>query len=162
MTDSSSLGNAFPDNLKRQYLRGVIRRGLVVRAFVDSTDPPKVKIFVVVGYDPDYDRIKIVLVNSAMTDFQQSKPYLRNRMILIEPSADLSFIEHPSYIDCTTIHNKDFDHFYNNLLRDLSQIKGHLSEDLLNDVLHQISQAYPVKRRDKSIIESDFNPVFPD
>ena len=162
MTVSSSLGNLFPDNKKRQYLRAEIRRGLVIRARLESTNPPKVKIFVVVGYDPDFHRIKIVLINSSMTELQRQKPYLKNRMIMIEPSRVVSFIEHPSYIDCTEIHNKNFDEFYNNLFSDLSQIKGHLPKELLNNVLSQISKAYTVKNKDKKIIQSDFSPVFPD
>jgi hypothetical protein len=131
-------------------------KGTVCRGFVAEIEDPKDKIFIMVGYDPDDKELKSILINSRLTKFISRNLELKKLQIYVDPNDYSSFLDHASYICCTTIISIDIEKFFERMRNGKARIVGQLTEDHLKRACENIQKAKGIKGKDKKIIAQRF------
>ncbi len=131
-------------------------KGSVCRGFVAEIEDAKYKIFIIVGYDPDNKELKSILINSRLTGFIRRNLELKKLQIYVDPNDYSSFLDHASYISCTTIISIHIETFLKRMRNGQARIVGQLTEDHLIRVCENIQKAGIIKRKDKKIIAQPF------
>jgi len=101
------LGDFFSKKEKKYLLlpKGLVI-GTVIRAFVDFTNPPKEKRFIVVGFYDDKVNLAVVLVNTDVNTLVNFNQLLQSHHIKLE-SKGREYLTHDSYVDCTELHKME-------------------------------------------------------
>lgn len=111
-----SLGDAFPDALKKQFTENNLVAGAIIRAWVDNTRPPKVKRFIVIGISQNKILLGVVYINSEIN--LNIFPTQELRDLHLKLTADSrEYLTHDSYVDCSRIFQLERENI-NKLLQD--------------------------------------------
>lgn len=132
-----------------------IKKGLVIRDYVDEIANPKIKMGVLLGINPSTEKLKFVLINSRMTDKARSTPALRDRHVAISPSS-YSCLDRVSYIDCTQVVSRSLTTLKERIDRNRESVCGMLLPEDLAKVVNEVGRAVTVKPKDKKLITSEF------
>jgi hypothetical protein len=97
-----NLSDFFPDELKEQFANSHFNVGAVLRYHVDFTTPPKIKRFVIVGFDQQKIALASVLINSEINPNIFPTPELKALHLELE-ATNRDYLEHTSYVDCSQI-----------------------------------------------------------
>lgn len=123
-----ALGDYFPESIKEQFSGDNIKIGAVIRAWFHQTIPPKEKRFIIVGIDNDKISLGAIFINSAINVNVISTQELKDLQYPISPN-NCGFIEHDSYIDCSTLIEKEYKVIYDLLKDDPTSHLGNISEN---------------------------------
>jgi len=137
---AAKLGDFFPANVRSAYCDGTIRPGAVFRVFVDTTNPPKDKILVVVGMSGDRALVGCLLVNSNVNLHVNYSDELRNLHIYLE-SEGREYLRHDSYLDCSQLHEMPLEKLRGLFERDAEILLGDFSEEDLGRAKQKVADA---------------------
>ncbi|MFZ4526222.1 MAG: hypothetical protein ACOYOE_11945 [Chlorobium sp.] len=143
-----SIGDGFPEEMKREYAARNLKIGSVLKLHVKDTNPPKEKRFIVVGKTIDGICLATVYINSSMNKNVHYSEELQKLQLFLEADGR-EYLDHDSYVDCSTLYIKQ----YPALLHDFSSKPEALigvlrDEDLLN-VRNTIISSPKIKGKDK-------------
>lgn len=93
------LGDLFPNALKKQ----LIEVGAVLKIHIEVVTPPKVKRFIVVGFNEEKVLLAAVLINTEINpNVFPEVSYKRTLHIELE-AEDRPYLVHTSYVNCSQI-----------------------------------------------------------
>ena len=113
----TSLGDSFPQELKNEFVSRNIKSGVVIKAFVTDTKPPKEKRFILISEKYDKLVFATVFINSEINPNIFKNEEVKKLHVLFEKN-ERAYIDHPSYVDCSQL-----------IFRDKSWLEGILNED---------------------------------
>lgn len=144
----SPLGDQFPEEFKKKFAQQNLKIGSVIRAFVQDTNPPKIKRFIIIGISPDKLALGTLYINSEINPTVFHTEELRRLHIKFEVSGR-DFLEHESYVDCSKIYEKAFDDIAELLIQDQSNHIGDLADSDLKLIKHTVKGAKTISVRTK-------------
>jgi len=145
MTD---LSDFFPQSYRDDFAERNIQKGSIIRVFVRDTRPPKIKRFIVVGFSQDKVLLGTVFINSEINPKIFTTEELRSLHISID-AANNDFIDHDSFIDCSSIIERSYDEIKQLLSKDTECLKGIVSETTMKVISETISNAKTISAKQK-------------
>ena len=122
------MGSRFPDQYRKDFCHRHLIPGSVFRLFAPETDPPKIKRFVLLAFDEMAQSAAILFINTE----RPKNDYLKTLQQAI-PAKDNPFLDHDSFIDCSTLYERDLAHLKTVFAKDPGIYLG----SLLNDDLEK-------------------------
>lgn len=144
----AALGDFFPSHLKNAVVVQNIKVGSVFRVFDNSTNPPKIKRFIVVGTSSDSIVLAIVYINTEINPFLFTTPELKSLHYPIA-AASRSYIDHDSFVDCSQLIEKTEETLRSEYLKDMKINIGELSQVDLNSILGIIKKSRTIDLKTK-------------
>lgn len=144
-----TLGNFFPQDEREDYVNRHLNPGQVVYLFSRFTNPHKEKYFVIAYYGR---RPLLFAINSRI------HPYIANRSDLSRcqvrlGAADYDFLNHDSYINCSEVIDFfDEDEIKQQILGELSRIKGELTQTAKREIVQAVKRARMISKWHKELI----------
>jgi len=145
---SPPLSENFPDDIKETAAKAKLMPGTVLRAKVQDTNPPKEKIFVIVGINSDSTILATVYINSEINPniFKSDKlKSLHHRL----SKTGRSYLDHDSFIDCSKVVQKNLEEVKNLIVSNPLVVVGVLSTTDLLMVTSAIQNAFTIDERIK-------------
>lgn len=102
----NSVGDLFPDDFKSGFAKRKVVPGSVIKAFVKDTNPPKEKRFIVVAFDKSRVLLASVYINSKINPKIFNSSELQALHIPLK-SQGREYLDHDSYVDCSSIYEKE-------------------------------------------------------
>jgi hypothetical protein len=148
----ASLGEHFPDHLKRSAIESALKPGCVVRLEVKLSSVTKPKFLVIVDtHDPEYLSF---LINSEINPFITNRPGLLQCQVAIDAKSH-DFLAHDSHIACHEVFTLKRDDVTRSLMADPSAIKGEISLAIRAQIKAAVNIAKTLdKDKKKRIISS--------
>lgn len=144
-----NLGDFFPQADKEDYLNRRLKPGQVVYLFSRFTNPAKEKYLVIAYYGP---RPLLFTINSRIHPFIARRPELNKCQVKVR-AADYDFLDHDSYIDCSQVIDVfDEDEIRQQLLGELSRIKGQLTQMTRREIIRVVQSARTISAHHKRLI----------
>lgn len=103
MTD---LSDSFSENLRKEFSKRSIKVGTVLRFKVRDTNPPKIKLFIIIGQTIVGSNLATLYINTEVNLKVNWAQELLDLQIPISKS-DYSFLSHDSHVDCSKLIIKD-------------------------------------------------------
>ncbi len=103
MTD---LSNSFSEKLRKEFSKRSIKVGTVLRLKVRDTNPPKIKLFIIIGQNIDGSSLATLYINTEVNLKVNWAQELLDLQIPISKS-DYSFLSNDSHVDCSKLMIKD-------------------------------------------------------
>lgn len=147
-----SLGNLFSREERLESLHRQFEPGRICYLHCGFTRPlPKNKFLVLLAISP---KPIFFVINSEVSAFIQAREPLLRCQVLV--SADeYAFLDHDSYIDCTTVIDAlGLDEIITQALDDLSRIKGILNESSKAKILEAVASAKTLSVAQKALIRN--------
>jgi hypothetical protein len=144
----SVLGDFFPESFKDDFARRNLQNGTVLKLHVKNTSPPKEKRFIVVGKTIDGVCLATVFINSAINTDVNFSEELRQLHCLL-PAAGRVYLEHDSFVDCSTIYVRGYAELYESLKNRPEAFLGVLDTKDLRMVRSTFVRSPKIKSRDK-------------
>ena len=143
-----TLGDLFPSDLKADYIDRSISPGSVFRLISPHTNPPKIKIFVILAVTEDTFCVGILYINTDINVNLFPTPSLR---ALHNPlkAKDWEFLDHDSYLDCSQIYELSFDQLKEKFKTDSDCYLGELEGDDFEQSVELVKSARTISLRDK-------------
>lgn len=141
-----SLGENFPENFRKEFAGRQIKIGNVIRAFVNITNPPKEKYFVVIGITKDKNIIGLSFINSNINLNVHNTPELYNLQYKITKDQN-SFLDNDSYIDCSDIKEIPHSEIEEKVVQSPEMVKGAISNQDLNQCLNLLKISPKLTRK---------------
>ncbi|WP_052503478.1 hypothetical protein [Lacinutrix sp. Hel_I_90] len=143
------LGDYFSKKEKKSLLlpEGIVL-GTVLRAFVDFTNPPKIKRFIVIGFNEDNITLASVLINSELNLNVNYNSELQSHQIPLECEGK-EYLLTDSYVDCSEIHNIEKQTIEESLQKDPHTAIGKVEKKELNTIIRTIINSEVVKGKYK-------------
>jgi hypothetical protein len=138
-----------PQNLKQQNSENSIKVGSVIRMFVFDTTPPKTKLFIIIGLDPENICLASVYINSKLTKYAKRNPKIKRQHVLIKKTEQHSFLKHDSYIDCAELKIKNIAKLKEKIEIDPSIVRGTLEDSVIEQITRKLSVAENIKPKHK-------------
>jgi len=144
-----SLGDFIPNNLKKNLLLpDGLKIGMVLRAFVNFTNPPKEKRFVIVGFKDDSISVASVLINTNVNLNINYNQELQSQHLFFE-NEDRTYLTHDSYIDCSCIHELSLSEINEKVDVDPTIVIGSVEKDDLNIIMNTLVDSDFIKGKHK-------------
>lgn len=143
-----SLGDLFPEEFRREFSMRSVERGTVIRTHFTETNPPKIKLFVVLGGSKDKIVFGVVLINSQINPHIFRSSALRSWHVPIL-SSDYEFLSHDSFIDCTQLFEKETTALLAAVSNSPEVVVGKLMESDFEAVSRAIKAATTIAKSDK-------------
>lgn len=137
-----SLGDVFPTSCKESFSKRKLRPGAVLRFHVELTNPPKVKIFVVLGLDKKKIDVAFVFINSKPAP----NPALKKLQLHL-PVKKCPFLNHDSYLDCSQLYELSLQNVKSKLTHSFDAYLGELDERILKDAYMAVVSAKTVEKQ---------------
>lgn len=148
------LGDNFPDGDKSAYVERHLTPGAILYLFCRFTKTPKEKYVVVVAMEP---RLLLFAINSEISHFVRSRHMVAYQLKL--QSDEYDCLDHDSYLDCAqAISDMTRDDIVNQLVADVSRIKGHLTDTTVREIISTVDGAKTITPRDQKAIISALSP----
>jgi hypothetical protein len=139
-----SLGDFFPDDLKKNFAKQNITIGTVIKCFVKNTNPPKEKRFVVLGIDANGDLIGVVFINSVINwkviktdELAQLQHYVTKE--------DNEYLDRNSYIDCSELFELPYNDVYTSIQSKPQNVLGSVIGDDLKTIKENVKKSPKIK-----------------
>lgn len=145
-----NLGDVFPEELKNQSNINYtfLEKGTVLRMFVDHMNPPKIKMFIVLGSHEDQCALGTLLINSTVNQNMHFTLELQALQYKLD-SREYSFLKHDSFVDCSEIQQFKNTEILQKVNEDNTKIVGLLSSDDFIGVKKTIISAETIRGRHK-------------
>jgi hypothetical protein len=143
------LGDYLPEEDRERYVDRSLKPGQVLYLFCEFTHPPKDKyVLLVCRTDPPM----LFIVNSEIPRFVQARPELLASQVKLSPG-DYPFLDHDLFLDCSNVINSlDEDAIRNQLLADLSRLKGELHQRTKAQIIEAVRRSRTVSEADRELI----------
>ena len=128
-----------------------LQKGQILRCRIDNDFIQKTKRFILARYDSQSQQVKIIFINSRMTEFARKRPEIRDRHIPIDPS-DYPSLDHLSYINCSSVDFMELKTVLRLLRTNSIELLGCLTNDHLTRLVGEVQQAQTVKKKDKRVV----------
>ncbi len=125
-----------------------LKKGSVLRAFVQDTNPPKIKIFIVVGFDETYTFLATVFVNTEINLNINFSAELQSLHVLLEAEGR-DFLTHDSYVDCSDILPKEVQEIQHAMKNKPEIVIGEISEEDLKIIIDTILRSPKIRGKHK-------------
>jgi hypothetical protein len=135
-----ALGDLFPEDFRKAFSERSVEAGCVIRTHFSETNPPKVKLYVVLGASKDKIIFGVVLINSQINPNIFRNPVIRSWHIPISVH-DYDFLQRDSFIDCTQVFEKDASDLLKAAILSPSIVVGKLDQSDLDAVTKAIKAA---------------------
>lgn len=142
------LGDRFPPDRKRQYIRDSLVPGRILHLHCAFTALPKHKFVVVVSTTPE---ILLLLINSETSQWLNERPDLRDCQVTIH-HADHSYLSYDSYLDCTQAKRQQREGIERQLMENLDNVKDVLTSEEREAVLYAVQTCRTLSAREKQRI----------
>jgi hypothetical protein len=96
-----NLGDLFPDDLKDQFANDNFKIGAVLKYHVDSTNPPKYKRLIIIGFDNQKVFLASVFINSEINPNIFKSPQARNQHLELDAN-NRDYLDKTSFVDLLT------------------------------------------------------------
>lgn len=150
----ATLGDGFPADRRRAFVEKALVPGCVVRIEVKFPEVTKQKLLVLVADDDP--ELCLFVVNSAINPYVASRPHLFKCQVKIE-TAEHNFLRRDSYLACDKILRLHRDEVIRELMRNLGEIKGCVSDDARSEILAAVKFATTLSPAEKSKILSSLS-----
>lgn len=144
----ASLGDLLPKNLKDEVISGNLKVGSVFRIFDNSTNPPKIKRFIIVGKSNERIMFATVYINTEINPHLFPTPELRALHLSLQVN-NRPYLEHDSFADCSQIFEKSVDEIKAAYEADMQSHLGDLSTEDLKEVKKIIKETRTISLRKK-------------
>ena len=124
----TSLGDAFPKEFKDGFASRNVKPGVVIKAFVPNTNPPKEKRFVLVGEKYDKLVFATVFINTEI-NANIFKDADTRQLHLPFDDADREYLDHPSFVDCSQLIFRDKSWLEKILAEDNTRLIGEVNQE---------------------------------
>lgn len=143
-----SLGDKFSIEFKNDHANRGTQVGAVLRLFVEDTNPPKVKFFIVIGMTDDRVSLASLYINS---EVNMIKNYSQELIDLHLPllTNDCDFLDHDSFVDCSQLQERNREHIYQNILNSPGAFVGTLKPEQLVTIKNRVISAKTIKGKIK-------------
>ncbi|MEP7168117.1 MAG: hypothetical protein ABI855_01980 [Bacteroidota bacterium] len=145
----SNLGDAFPEEFKKDFAARNLKPGSVIRCFVFDTKPPKEKRFVILAFSFDKIALGTLYINSEINPNLFRTEELRKLHLKFEIE-NRPYLEHDSYIDCSDIYEKSFEEIKQILTNNSKALLGELNEKdfkLVSDTVKSAKTITPALKK---------------
>ncbi|QPH41604.1 hypothetical protein [Pedobacter endophyticus] len=143
-----SLSEAFPEDFRADFAKQKLKIGSVIRVFVQDTNPPKEKRFILIGQSYDKLMFASIYINSEINPNVFHSAELRSLNVELI-AADREYLDHDSYADCSMIFKRNADWLLHLIKSDPSKIIGELSAEDLKEISSRIKSARTITVAEK-------------
>jgi hypothetical protein len=148
----------FSPEERLKFVRERFHAGAVIKLDCDFTTPPKPKRLLVVA--ANRGRPLLFVINTSPTDFAKNRPRLIDQHLPLA-KADENFLDHDSYLDCSTAYdNFDKDGIEETLVGDTSLILGDLSAKSAERMLELVADSPTLSRVHINEISNEIAALF--
>ncbi len=146
----STFKNLFPEgfNDANKIVYKNLEKGTVLRMFVQDTNPPKVKIFIVLGLHYNKVALGTLFVNSEINENINFSTELQSLQYKLYKDECL-FLNHDSYVDCSNIQQRDNETILIKVNDDNTRVLGCLSPETFEEIRKMIISAETIRGRYK-------------
>lgn len=144
-----SLGDFFPEEFKEDFSDRQLKIGSVIRCKVRDTNPPKIKIFIVVGFTKDDVALGTVYINTELNNFIKRDHRLLSAQVKLD-SNGREYLKHECFVDCSKIFKRSVAEVKSIIENDIEALAGELSpHDLItiNRILQSTKTIAPAMKR---------------
>ena len=141
-----SLGNQFPDHIKRQFAKRSLEIGIVLKLLVQDTTPPKIKRLIIVGRTEDHLTIASVYINSPK---DKKWPEGRKSQQLLFKAENRDYLDKDSFIDCSDLKIKDNNELFGIVKNRPSAVIGKVSDEDFELIKNTIINSRTIKGKHK-------------
>lgn len=141
-----SLGDAFPDSLKKSYAETSVICGSVIALYDGEAE--KLKYHVIVGFDDDKIIAATVRINSEINRNFYNRPELVDLCHSIS-SDKIDFLDHDSFVACDKIIEWDRQAIVDLVNNDPKVVLGQLEIGELEIIQYKISTAVTISAKRK-------------
>ncbi|MET7259323.1 hypothetical protein [Dyadobacter fermentans] len=144
-----NLGELLPEKLRDEYATRKIQIGSVIRMYVQDTNPPKEKRFVIVSEDETKVRLAVVYFNTVVNPNVNYTEESRSLHIPVSPEGR-DYLSGDCFIDCSELLEKSKESVIEYITDNPGELLGHMSDDDQREVQVKIMQAKtipPYKKR---------------
>lgn len=121
------LSDFFDENYKEGFIDRTLERSVVVKCFVEDTNPPKEKRFVIAGVLEDKSILGAVFINTLPNEKILKTPHLKMLQLPISAKGN-DFLDYDSFLDCSQIHEYEYPTIKEQLLKEPKLILGKLNQ----------------------------------
>lgn len=143
-----SLGDSFPSNFKSEFASRNIETGTVLRLAVKDTNPPKIKMFIVVGKTIDGLTLASTYINSDINKNINWCIELKNLQIPISEK-DYDFLNWDSYVDCSKMISRNTSEITSIIQKNPGAAIGKIKPEDLEAILETLRNAPTIKGKIK-------------
>lgn len=143
-----SLGDKFPIDFKIDRANKGTQVGAVLRLFVEDTNPPKVKFFIVIGLTEDRVSLASIYINSDVNMVINYSQELRDLHLPLSAN-DCDFLDHDSFVDCSQLQERNRERIYQDILNSPEAFVGTLNSEQLSTIRNQVINAKTIKGKIK-------------
>ena len=143
-----NLGDLFPEELKEQVTKNSFKIGTVIKRFETSTNPPKYKRSVVIGFDAENVVFAHIFINTQINPKLFPTQDLKDLHIEFD-TAGRDYLSHSSFVDCSQIHEDNIEAVKALIASDSSACLGEVSEQDLVHILTTIKLAKTISKNKK-------------
>jgi hypothetical protein len=140
-----ALGDLFPEEFRKEFSERSVERGTVIRTHFTETNPPKIKLYVVLGASNDKIVFGVVLINSQVNPNIFRNPIVRGWHVPIS-SSDYDFLQHDSFVDCTQVFEKGTSELLQSVTDAPEVIVGKLHDDDFEAIKRAIKSATTIAK----------------
>lgn len=152
MSNSSKLIDTFPQEMRKNYVRTAIRRGLVIKGQFPEIAPYD-KFYVLMGIDKNLENNYGFFINSNPHPLSSRSMFIFRSQIEIQPgNYDFLANQLPSYVDCHEPYPKNFYDLVNALVESPSKICGHLNSLHLQNIEFAVRDNRSFRSEQKSLL----------
>jgi hypothetical protein len=143
------LGDYFSKKEKTSLIlpKGIII-GTVIRAHVDFTNPPKIKRFIVIGFNDDNITLASVLINSELNLNVNYNKELQAHQIPLD-SEGKEYLLNDSFVDCSEIHNIEKQIIEDSLKKNPEIAIGSVEKNDIDNIIRTIIESDIIKGKYK-------------
>jgi hypothetical protein len=134
--------------LKKKTTFEKLEKGTVLRMFVDDTNPPKTKLFIVLGLHENKLALGTLFINSNINININYSTELQSLQYELK-SQDNTFLNHDSFVDCSTIQQRENDDILNKVNNDNSKILGYLNSNTFEEVRKTVIKSETIRGKYK-------------
>ena len=143
-----SLGDLFPQHLKKELASHNLKIGAVLRFFVPDTKPPKIKYLAIVGIDNEQYLLATIFINSEVNINVLNSPELRALQLLLAKQ-HCTFLDHDSYADCSKVQERNLTEIHDKLTETPGTHVGELNSLLLQEAIALLKGAKSISPKIK-------------
>lgn len=126
---------------KLKYIHSCLIPGAVIYKFCEFTKPPKEKYLLVVQVQSE---TTVLVINTSVNKFIQDRQHLLDCQVSIDVATN-AFLEHDSFIDCTETQSLSTTDLIEEILKDMSTLRGQITSDIKTKVIAALNDCYTIE-----------------
>jgi len=143
------LADAFPDDIKKQFIDRNLKIGSVIRMIVPDTLPkPKIKRLIIVGADKDSVTFASVYINTEINGNVISDELLPLQFAI--STNDRPYLENDSFVDCSKLKARSAEELSAALSDNPAIHIGNVSDKDMTEILSRLHSADTISPKQKA------------